>query len=237
MAAAALMPIGILADLQWRLYEFGHALNPTAPIRLKPFTPLVIGPTQMGNFVSTAMISWGVVCLVGAALLLWAGGRMSGARRRGPAPAGCAARGSARRHARPGHRAGHLAGAQASAPPGLLQGRIDATARGGTLVVPPGIYAGPILIRGPLSVIAEPGAVIDGGGTGSVVTIAGDDVVFRGFTVRNSGREVTQEAAGITVTGNRHRIEANHVHDVYFGVHIGAGRARRRPGQHDRARG
>src|SRR5688572_28612770 len=75
VAAAELMPIGILADLQWRLHEFGHALNPTAPIRLKPFTPLVIGQTQMGNFVSTAMISWGVACLLGAALLLWAGGR------------------------------------------------------------------------------------------------------------------------------------------------------------------
>ena len=81
-ATAALMPIGILADLQWRLYEFGHTLNPTAPIRLKPFTPLVIGQTQMGNFVSTAMVSWGVACLVGAALLLWAGGRLERAPRR-----------------------------------------------------------------------------------------------------------------------------------------------------------
>ena len=31
VAAAALMPLGILADLQWRLYAFGHTLNPTAP--------------------------------------------------------------------------------------------------------------------------------------------------------------------------------------------------------------
>src|SRR5918993_4280488 len=75
IATAALMPIGILVDLQWRLYEFGHTLNPTAPIRLKPFTPLVVGSTQMGNFVSTAMPSWGVVCLGAAALLLWTGGR------------------------------------------------------------------------------------------------------------------------------------------------------------------
>jgi nitrous oxidase accessory protein len=221
VAMAALMPIGILADLQWRLYEFGHTLNPTAPIRLKPFTPLVIGQTQMGNFVSTAMVSWGVACLLGAALLLWAGGRQSGRRGTG-------------RRMPDSRRAAAIAAmlvlaivppaAQVPAPSGLLQGRIDASVRGGTLVVPPGIYAGPILIRGPLSVIAEPGAVIDGGGAGSVVTIAGDDVVFRGFTVRNSGREVTQEAAGISVTGNRHRIEANHVHDVYFGIHIGAGR-------------
>jgi nitrous oxidase accessory protein len=220
VAAAALMPIGILADLQWRLYEFGHTLNPTAPIRLKPFTPLVIGPTQMGNFVSTAMVSWGVACLLGAALLLWAGGRFG-------------ARHDAARRVPDARRAAALAAmlllaivpptALASAP-SLLQARIDATPRGGTLVVPPGIYAGPIRIRGPLSVIAEPGAIVDGGGAGSVVTLAGDDVLLRGFMVRNSGREVTQEAAGITVTGNRHRIESNDVRNVYFGIHIGAGR-------------
>jgi nitrous oxidase accessory protein len=225
VATAALMPIGILADLQWRLYEFGHTLNPTAPIRLKPFTPLVLGQTQMGNFVSTATISWGVACLLGAALLLWAGGRLStrkDADRRVPDPRRAAAIAAMLVLAilLP---AGRAPAVPASMPPYLLQERIDATPRGGTLVVPAGIHAGAILIRGPLSVVAEPGAIIDGGGSGSVVTIAGDDVVFRGFTVRNSGREVTQEAAGITVTGNRHRVEANQVHDVYFGIHIGAG--------------
>jgi nitrous oxidase accessory protein len=162
-----------------------------------------------------------VACLIGAALLLWAGGRFS-------------ARYDAGRRLPDARRATALAAmlllaivpptALASAPTGLLQARIDATPSGGTVVVPPGVHAGAIRIRGPLSVIAERGAIIDGGGTGSVVTISGDDVVFRGFTVRNSGREVTQEAAGITVTGNRHRIESNDVRDVYFGVHIGAGR-------------
>src|SRR5262245_55329739 len=44
VAATLAVPVGILADLQWRLYEFGHSLNPTAPIRLKAFTPLVLGP-------------------------------------------------------------------------------------------------------------------------------------------------------------------------------------------------
>lgn len=220
VAIAALMPIGILIDLQWRLYEFGHTLNPTAPIRLKPFTPLVLGQTQMGNFVSTGMVSWGFACLVGAALLLWIGGRLG-------------SRGTAGRRVPDPRRAAPLAAmlalaivspaAHASAPSGLLQARIDAMPRGGTLVVPAGLYVGPLVIQGPLSLIAEPGAIVDGGGQGSVVTIGGDDVVFRGFTVRNSGRDVTQEAAGITVTGNRHRIEANDVRNVYFGVHAGAG--------------
>src|SRR5690606_30298566 len=86
-----------------------------------------------------------------------------------------------------------------------------------------GTYRGGIVIRGPLTVIGEPGATIDGEGRGSVVTITGDDVVFRGFAVRNSGREVTEEAAGIKVAGNGHRIESNDVQEVYFGIHIGNG--------------
>jgi nitrous oxidase accessory protein len=110
----------------------------------------------------------------------------------------------------------------AAQPDRLLQVRLDAAPRGSTVTVSSGVY-GPLIIRGPLTVIGAEGAIIDGGGHGSVVTIQGEGVVFRGFIVRNSGREVTEEAAGIKITGNRHRIEANDVRDVYFGIHIGDG--------------
>src|SRR5688572_17115352 len=66
-------PLTVLVDLQWRLYQFGHTLNPTAPIRLKAFTPLVIGQTTMGNFESSAMVSSGFVCLLLAAVALLIG--------------------------------------------------------------------------------------------------------------------------------------------------------------------
>ena len=220
VAAAALVPVVILADLQYRLYAFGHSLNRAAPIRLKPFTPLVLGETHMGNFESHGMVSWGFVCLAVAAVLLFAGGRASrrfesrphdGGRHRSAAIAAALAIVMAST-ARPAH-------AQSVS----LQSRIDAAPRGGTVLVESGVYPGPIVIRGPLSVLARPGATSDGRGVGSVVTIQGDDVVFRGFTVRNSGRQVTEEAAGITVTGNRHRVEGNYVVDVYFGIHIGGG--------------
>ena len=205
VAATVVTPLIILADLQWRLYTFGHTLNPTAPIRLKPFTPLVIGETEMGNFVSTAMVSWGFWCFVGAALLLAFGRRLHFAPLAAVAvvfaiPAGTA-----------------------SAPRVSLQARLDTAPRGSTVIVPAGVYAGPLVIRGPLTVAGEAGAVIDGGGTGSVVTLEGHGVVFRGFEVRNSGRQVTEEAAGIKATGTRHLIERNRVHDVYFGIHIGDG--------------
>ena len=219
IAATTLTPVMILADLQWQLYVFGHTLNPTAPIRLKPFTPLVIGESAMGNFVSSGMISWGVGCIVAAAIVLLLGERLAKrwtpqapmTVRVNPAMAALLVLAFA------------VPAAQAATTASELQARIDAAPRGSTVTVPAGTYHGSLVVRGPLTVIAEPGTTLDGGGRGSVVTIAGSNVVMRGFTIRNSGRDVTEEAAGIKVTGNDHHIEFNEVVDVYFGIHIGDG--------------
>jgi hypothetical protein len=32
------------------LYGYGHDLDPTAPIRLEPFTPAILGTKQIANF-------------------------------------------------------------------------------------------------------------------------------------------------------------------------------------------
>ena len=218
IAATAATPVMILADLQWRLYTFGHSLNPKAPIRLEPFTPLVIGETAMGNFVSTGMVSWGFGCLVGATLILLAGARV-------------AARYSRAKTLRFDPAIAALFAVMMVTPPihatedpaTGLQARIDAAPRGSTLVVPAAVYRGSIVVHGPLTIVGERGATIDGGGRGSVVTISGNNVVLRGFTIRNSGRDVTEEAAGVKITGSNHRIESNEIVDVYFGIHIGDG--------------
>ena len=216
LTATAATPIAILADLQWQLYTFGHSLNPKAPIRLAPFTPLVVGGTKIGNFESWGMPSWGFWCLIAAGILLALAGpprRERRADRKSKAPlVTAAAAGLAL-----------MVSAQPTAEPGLLQARIDAARPGAVVEVPAGVYAGPLVIRGPLTVVASQGATIDGGGLGSVVTILGQGVTLRGFTIRHSGRAVTEEAAGITVTGDGHRIEGNRVEDVYFGIHVGDG--------------
>jgi nitrous oxidase accessory protein len=219
IAATVATPIMILLDLQWRLYTFGHSMDPHAPIRLKPFTPLVLGTSQMGNFVSSGAISSGVFVVFIAAVVLVAGGRLGRRQERRPAPAS----------ANCGAIAAVLSLMVASAilpdaaHGATLQERLAAAKPGATVTVDGGVHQGPIVVQGPLVVIGERGATIDGGGKGSVVTITGDRVVFRGFVVRNSGRQVTEEAAGIKATGNGHRIEHNVVRDVYFGIHAEAG--------------
>lgn len=66
------VPIGVLVDIQWRLYGFGHDLvtDPRPALPLEPFTPWVIGPTRVLNFTNTAWPGRGVLLLSGAAALL-----------------------------------------------------------------------------------------------------------------------------------------------------------------------
>lgn len=72
-AAVWSIPLGMLADMQWWLYSYGHDINPDAPLRIKEFTPRVLGSTKVMNFHSEAMVSTGFWLMVAAALLLSAG--------------------------------------------------------------------------------------------------------------------------------------------------------------------
>lgn len=66
------IPVGILVDVQFRLYQFGHELvtEPRPALPIDPFTPKVIGPTKVLNFTNWAMPGLAVWLLLGAAALL-----------------------------------------------------------------------------------------------------------------------------------------------------------------------
>jgi nitrous oxidase accessory protein len=202
IAAILVVAAGILVDLQLWLHTFGRNLKPEAPIRVEPFTPLAIGSSRVGNFETHAMVSWGYGSLLGAALALYWGGR-----------------GRPRRSVQPLEKAAALLLAAGPS----LQARIDAAAPGATIEVHGGLHPGPIVIHGPLTLLGIDRPVIDGGGSGSVVSIEGDSVVLRGFVIRGSGRHVSEEAAGIKARGSGHLIEGNEIEDVYFGIHLSDG--------------
>jgi copper chaperone NosL len=106
---ADLLPLALMAavggyglwSMTHRLYQFGHDLDPTAAIRIAPFTPPMLGQNQIAQFATYSYFSWGTF------LPIVAGGLVTlvliadlGARRRpaprpartpSPAPAGLAA--------------------------------------------------------------------------------------------------------------------------------------------------
>jgi nitrous oxidase accessory protein len=67
-----------------------------------------------------------------------------------------------------------------------------------------------------------PGAIVDGGGDGSVITVAAPDVVIKDLTIRNSGSALPARDAGILVTraGSRVRIERNRFEQDLFGIYL-----------------
>jgi hypothetical protein len=58
-----------LGSFAYRLYSYGHHLDPRAPMKIAPFMPVVFGSQQIANFVQTSLPLAGTFCL-GAFFLL-----------------------------------------------------------------------------------------------------------------------------------------------------------------------
>lgn len=71
-----LVPLGVLVDIQYRLYEYGKSMDPAAPIRLDNFIPKVVGTTKVVNFTTHARPGLAVVLMLFAAFLLTFGPRL-----------------------------------------------------------------------------------------------------------------------------------------------------------------
>ncbi len=91
---------------------------------------------------------------------------------------------------------------------------------GATIVVPAGVYGGPLQIDKPVILEGQTGAIIQGAGHGDVITISAANVTIRGFVIRNSGDSLDQENAGITVLASHAIIENNRVEDALFGIYL-----------------
>ena len=72
-AAAWSLPLFMLVDLQYWLYRQGHDIDPDAALTLEPFTPRVLGSTEVLNFHSVGTVSIGFWMFVAAALALTIG--------------------------------------------------------------------------------------------------------------------------------------------------------------------
>lgn len=108
-------------------------------------------------------------------------------------------------------------------PPGTpLQPVIEAAAPGDVIRLEAGRHAGPVVIDRTLALIGEPGAVLAGPGTGSVVTVTAPDVRIHGVEIRGSGVDLPAMDSAILVRQSAPRadIRNNHLVDNLFGVYL-----------------
>lgn len=94
-----------------------------------------------------------------------------------------------------------------------------AHAPSGATVVVRGVHVERIVIRRPVTLRCR-GGTLDGGGRGTVVTVAAPDVTIEGCRIRNSGGELVFEDSGVFVTAPRVRIVRDTLEDVLFGVYV-----------------
>lgn len=229
------IPVGVLADIQFRLWQYGHDINPDAALRIEEFTPRVLGPTKVWNFRTTALPGLGLVAVGAAAFivtfgpLLWRHLRHAVASRRAAAAgvAGvalliatalpAAAQGS---HQHDGHVAPSEAPTTQPADAGELEQLLRDAPDGATVVVPPGVHRGPLVLDRPVILDGRGAAVIDGGGDGTVVNVRAPDTVVTGLVIRGSGRGPVGAPTGILAEADDVHVHGNRIEDIYHGITV-----------------
>ncbi|MBR0952529.1 nitrous oxide reductase family maturation protein NosD [Bradyrhizobium canariense] len=103
-----------------------------------------------------------------------------------------------------------------------LQALLDRARDGDVVELAPGEYNGSIRIERRLVLTGRPGAVLDGGGAGNVITVSAADATIRGVTIRGSGRDLQAMNSGIFLqkTAERATVENNRLVGNLFGVYV-----------------
>jgi nitrous oxidase accessory protein len=105
------------------------------------------------------------------------------------------------------------------AAPGAAAAALAAAAPGDTVVLEAGIHRGALRVDRPLVLRGAPGAVIDGGGAGSLVTVTGGGAVIEDLALQGTGRDVMKVDAGVHVAAaERVRLNRLRITDVLYGV-------------------
>lgn len=97
---------------------------------------------------------------------------------------------------------------------------------GATIELLPGVQRGQWVIDRTITLRGRHGAILDGDGAGTLLTIAAPGVTISGLTIENSGRSLLHDDAAILVTADDARIEGNRLHDIHHAVYVRDGAAR-----------
>ncbi len=108
--------------------------------------------------------------------------------------------------------------------PGELRAALAAAATGDTLRLLPGVHPGPVVVEVGVRILGEPGAVVEGPGTGTVIAVLADAVEISGLTVRGGGADLSSDDAVIRFDRVHHGVVSGcRVEARGFGIYLKAG--------------
>jgi nitrous oxidase accessory protein len=110
-----------------------------------------------------------------------------------------------------------------------LQAVLDGARAGDVVMLAPGAYHGSIRIDRSLQLVGSRDAVLDGDGSGNVITVTAPDVTIRGLTIRASGRDLQAMNSGIFLQKSAERATVEGVRLVgnLFGIYVHGARGSR----------
>lgn len=102
----------------------------------------------------------------------------------------------------------------------ILQDAIDKAPSGSILKLPAGVYKGSIVINKPLTIIGkEDGVIIDGEGSGTVITTEGSFITLKNLKIIGSGGRHDKVDAAISMNnGSQCEISDSIIEDCLFGI-------------------
>ncbi len=103
----------------------------------------------------------------------------------------------------------------------LLALALLAAQAGDTIRLAAGVHQGPLVLERPVVLLGEPGAVLDGRGRGTVITVRADSVTIQGLVIRNGGKSLDHDDAAIKLercTGCR--VLGNTLEEPLHGIYL-----------------
>lgn len=108
--------------------------------------------------------------------------------------------------------------------PGAAQAAIADADSEDVIVLLPGVHRGPLRVDRAVHVRGEPGAVVDGGGHGTVIQVFAPGAVIEDLTIRGSGRRVLTVDSGIYIrSANGVTLRRLRLEDVLYGIYAERG--------------
>jgi len=104
----------------------------------------------------------------------------------------------------------------------LLQGIIDRAVDGDVVTLLAGTHRAPVRITRAITLTGEAGAILEGDGQGSVVTVLAPKAVVRGLAIKGSGRSLETMDSGVFVekSATGAIVEDNRIEGNLFGIYL-----------------